>query len=122
MTTSALVSWFVDMRPKQAQKWMRRRSLGSVRFVLVYGLLVFGGAISIWNSALIYVFDHRFRAEMTQAGLSLPEVSPPDFVLHVILPVCGICLAGGVVFGALMWWLMEWQYRRYQCKSGAVSA
>ena len=122
MTASAVLTWFVEMRPKQAQKWMHRRSIGPVRFILIYGLALFGGLMAIWNSVLFYVLDRRFHAQMRQAGLSLPQLSPLEFLRHFVFPAGGICLAGGAVFGSLMWWLMEWQYKRYQRKSGAANA
>ncbi len=75
------------MNQKQRAKWERTRAKGMWRFVLLYGVLCWGGFAIIATSTLIYGWDK----------------------LSLVAP---IYLVAGFVFGLFCWFIGEYKYRK----------
>ncbi len=75
------------MNQKQRAKWECTRAKGMWRFVLLYGVVGWGGVAIIATSTLIYGWN------------KLSFVAP-------------IYLVAGFVFGLLCWFIGEYKYRR----------
>jgi hypothetical protein len=110
MTAQRLLSLLMDLRPRQARRWSKFRSRGRRWFILVDGLLGFGGVMAGLSVIGIYFLHHHYDAT---TGFPV-AASPPDLIYRVVLPVVGIAFLDGLVVGIAMWYYMEWAYRRYQ--------
>jgi hypothetical protein len=80
----------------RAERWVRGRwpairTRGFARFVLVRGLLTWGGIMAI---AMIVMTTLRL-------GLDHPRL---PLLLGIAVPLCAI---GGLVWGVLTWWVNE---------------
>lgn len=75
------------MNQKQRAKWARTRTKGMWRFVLLYGILCWGGGMIIATSTLIYGWGK----------------------LSIIVP---IYLVAGLVVGLACWFVGEYKYRK----------
>lgn len=74
-------------------KWEKTRKIGVLRYVLVYGVLFWGGLSGVLFS-LMKVLTKPSVAFLSTVTYALP-----------------IFMVGGIVFGAFMWRVTEWQYR-----------
>ena len=81
------------------QKWQRLRAHGFAHFVLVRGVLGWGGSMFLVFAVLSVVFAASFDAKL----------SLPDVLLRVGLP----CLVGGFGWGIVTWYGNEWLYRKH---------
>jgi hypothetical protein len=85
------------------------------KFVLLKGLVLFGG---IWSLFLL-VLTHRNEAKIRDLGvMSAPELMELTSRLRIHAVAYG--LAAGLVWGLATWWLSEATYRRL--KRRAVTA
>lgn len=75
------------MNQKQRAKWERTRAKGMWRFVLLYGVVGWGGLTLIATSTLFYGWD------------KLSRVTP-------------IYLGAGFAFGLFCWFIGEYKYRK----------
>lgn len=114
MTSGRLASFFLDLRPRQVERWARLRSRGKIRFILVQGVLLYGGMLGLLFSAQAYLFDRHLQKTFAVAGLRPLPDTLQGLLLHLILPIFGMALGIGLLFGVAMWHLMEWLYRRRQ--------
>ena len=80
--------------PGQLAKWERIRGRGAVAFVLVYGVLAWGGLFGL-------LFPLVFTAAMGQL----------DRIGRAYALTIPLALIGGVVWGSAMWFVAE---RKYQ--------
>ena len=113
MTAADLLSFFVDLRPRQARRWSRLRSRGPLWFILVDGVLWFGGFMAVLALIGVYFLNRQFQASRELLAWH-PVSHQPDLVVRVILPIVGIAVVDGLLCGVLMWYYMEWAYRRHQ--------
>jgi uncharacterized membrane-anchored protein len=81
-----------EMNQKQKEKWERTRSKGMWRFVLLYGVVLFGGLMIVVNSVLNMMLR-------TFGNINL---------FYTVL----IYLPSGFVFGLAVWLVGEYMYRR----------
>ena len=82
------------MNQKQRAKWERIRAKGMWRFVLVYGVLWWGGFMIIATS--IYgLFFRRLSYSLDDFSITVPAL-----------------LVGGFVFGLACWFVGEYKYQR----------
>jgi uncharacterized membrane-anchored protein len=86
------------MNQKQRAKWEQTRSRGMWRFVLLYGILIFGGAMIIVTS-----------------GYSMMIGTFASNNLRLTVPVF---LVSGFVFGMALWLVGEYMYRKSSQQSG----
>ena len=75
------------------RKWEKTRKIGFLRYVLVYGVLFWGGLSGVLFSVM------KVLTEPSIAFLSSVTYALPIFMV------------GGIFFGASMWRVREWQYR-----------
>ncbi|HYN62960.1 MAG TPA: hypothetical protein VES36_00030 [Candidatus Limnocylindrales bacterium] len=85
------------MSDRRAQGWGRLRQRGQLRFILVHGVVVWGGATAVITAAFSALIGSE-RAFVEQLGINL----------------IGFPLAGGIVYGPLVWATAEYQYERWQ--------
>jgi uncharacterized membrane protein YedE/YeeE len=78
------------MNQKQQVRWERTRAKGMWRFVLIYGVLIWGGSMCIVTSLLATVINGRDN-------------------LTIRVPVF---LVSGLVFGFGCWFVGEYLYRK----------
>ena len=81
------------MRPKETELWSRQRTRGRLRFVLVKGVLLFGG-LSLALEAAMLSFTPYFQP-----------------VFSRLLLVLGVFALMGAVFGLLGWEIFEFWFR-----------
>lgn len=79
------------MRHKDFQRWLKIRSRGLRRYVLVQGVLLYGLPMFVIMSVLL----HREGQPLWLLGVSLL-----------------LWLLGGALFGWLLWRVNEWRFRR----------
>lgn len=82
-----------EMSSKEALLWGRIRSKGKSRFLLIYGVLLFGGGYCLLDVLISAVLR--------------PEISLADYFLFTAAG--GV--VGGLIFGYLNWRILEWRYR-----------
>ncbi len=88
MTLGARQRWLLE-------RWPAIRARGATRFVLVRGVLMWGGIMAAFLAVMVSM----------QLGLQHPRL---PLLLALSLPLCAI---GGAVWGALTWWINERIYR-----------
>ena len=82
------------MNHKQRAKWEKVRAGGMWRYVLIYGVLYWGGVMIVGTS--IYNFFFRpYRFSLNELKFSVP-----------------VFLVGGLLFGLFGWLVSEHQYRK----------
>ena len=82
------------MKQKEKEKWERTRSKGIGRFVLLYGIVGFGGLMITAHSVSEYlIFSKRFDGLL--------------FTYRV-----GLGLLCGLIWGLVMWSVGERRYRK----------
>ena len=77
------------------ERWPAIRARGFVRFVLVRGLLAYGGIMAVAIAVMVTL----------TLGASHPRL---PILLGIALPLCA---AGGLLWGALTWWINERLFR-----------
>lgn len=91
----------------RADHWERTRAEGMAKFVLLKGLVLMGGIMSLF----FLVVTFRNVGRIRDAGLiSAPALVELTHHLQIISVACG--LAGALVGGVVAWWLSEAAYRR----------
>ena len=86
------------MSQKQQVWWSRVRRLGMLRFVLLYGVLGWGGlSAAIW---IVWMWLSATKEYFARTFFSQPLM----FVIAVVL--------GGLTFGFLLWHVNEIRYRQ----------
>jgi thiol:disulfide interchange protein len=89
-----------DWTPRDVADWEKIRSKGLLRFVLGYGLVLFGGIMFIVLGATATLI----RWNRAQAASLISEL--------VIIAV--ICLSGGLVNSLVTWAVEEKLYQKYK--------
>ena len=85
---------------KQIAKWEAIRAKGERRFILFWGILVFGSISFVAAVALDFLM-RRYDKPLWSWLL--------DFALDLVI----VSLIGGVIYGWVIWRFMEWRYARY---------
>jgi hypothetical protein len=91
-----------ELTPQQRSRWERIRMGGRRRFVLIWGLLVFGVGLYILSGLLWYLVNPEGNQYITNRHWL--KVEAAVFVLHLI---------GGALFGLLVWWHTEREFLKY---------
>jgi hypothetical protein len=111
--TRQLASFFLDLRPRQLNRWLRLRARGPLWFVTVHGVLLFGFPVTALTSGFNYVLFRRFLNSMRAAfGPSFAEPTSTASY-RLVAQLVGIAIVGGLLFGIILWFLMESLYRRH---------
>jgi hypothetical protein len=98
-----------------ADRWERTRLEGMAKFILLRGLVLFGGVVSLF----LLVLQLRIEGRIRGLGLmSTPELAMLTHRLEIDAVVYG--LAAGLVWGVLTWWLSEASYRRQKRRAKTV--
>jgi len=92
----------LHMNPRQAERWAHKRSCGPYRFVLVQGVLLFGGALLVLWAAMVWL------TASTEYFVSLFLSQPMRLVAVVSLV--------GAAWGLVVWNYCEFRFRRTQRK------
>ena len=91
------------MNAKEAERWARKRTRGRLRFILFYGVLLFGGAfLPLW-AAMLWLTVSREYFQLV-------------FFSRAVYLIAVVALAGAV-WGFLMWETFEFRFRRYTQKT-----
>jgi hypothetical protein len=106
------VVWLQSGTPRQLARWERERSKGPRHFILYRGLFMFGGYMWVMLTLSSFFQTRRLKYIMDQMPGSHSAFIPVHFFFQLLVPTTAICIGGGVVFGAVVWRLAEWQYRR----------
>ena len=77
------------------ERWPAIRARGFARFVLVRGLLTYGGIMAVLVGVMVTL----------TLGTSHPRL---PLLLGIAIPLCAI---GGLIWGALTWWVNERLFR-----------
>ncbi|QNP40486.1 hypothetical protein [Lysobacter solisilvae (ex Woo and Kim 2020)] len=84
-----------DKQRQLLERWPAIRARGAARFVLVRGVLMWGGLMTAFLAVMVSL----------QLGLHHPRL---PLLLAIAVPLCAI---GGAVWGALTWWINERIFR-----------
>ncbi len=84
------------MSGKESQRWERIRGRGEVLFVLISGVLAFGGFVFVFSTCSAMLIFHRHLDAALVAEQALT------------------CLVVGFFFGVIIWYLEESRYRARQ--------
>jgi hypothetical protein len=99
-----------------ADRWERTRAEGMAKFVLLKGLVLFGGIASLVFLVLTFRNVRRIR----DLGLvSAPELVGLTHRLEINAVAYG--LAAGLVWGLVTWWVSEATYRRLKRRPDTVA-
>ena len=92
------------MSPNRARWWRRVRSSGLLRFVVVRGILFWACGTFVLATLVMFLIGdgQRFIAH---------NVSRPFITV-------GALVVGGGLWGVFVWYLTEWEYRRFVAKNG----
>ena len=82
------------MKPAQVAKWEKTRARGRTRFIVVYGVLLWGLSTA---ALMTLVFAVQGQDDWLLRGL----------FIFVLFP-----LIGGPMFGLFLWWWTERRYSR----------
>ncbi|KQY52188.1 hypothetical protein [Lysobacter sp. Root494] len=77
------------------EQWPAIRARGFARFVLVRGLLTYGGSMAVAIAVMVTL----------TLGTDHPRL---PMLLGIAMPLCAI---GGLLWGALTWWVNERLFR-----------
>jgi len=88
------------MNQKQRAKWELTRSKGMWRFVLLYGVLIFGGVMIIAESG--------YSMMIGTFGYKNLKLTAPIF------------LVSGFVFGLALWLVGEYMYRKSSSNDASI--
>lgn len=80
------------------ERWAKLRAMGSVKFVLIWGVLIWGGTNGLVISGVRWAMTGR----------------PPSAILFGASFT--VCLLGGVLFGTFLWSRNERTYRAEMSK------
>jgi len=89
------------MKPLEVERWERARRKGGPRFVLIWGVVIYGGGLFLSRVVQLLMAN--------AAGLRMGQ----------ILDLFVWCAVGGLLFGTVMWRLLEWRYKRAKARGGA---
>ena len=92
LATYFSTSWNLE----SASRWEKTRSKGKVNFVLIRGLLFFGGLMFVTAAVSQFLWGH--------------------FTWQSVSPYLFSCPIVGIVWGMLMWNHLEAGYRSYQSR------
>ena len=87
---------------RQLARWGRIRAGGRTRFVLIWGVLVFGIGLYLLSDGLWYLLNPD--GNLFNSSQHWLKVEASAFVLHLV---------GGVLFGLLVWWYSEREYVKH---------
>ena len=89
---------------KNIKAWEATRAKGKWHFILIKGVLIWGGLMFLGMGLLYPYLRHSTRA----------------FTLHMLAINAVVYLIGGFVFGALVWLLAERNYAKRQRPLGNI--
>jgi hypothetical protein len=93
------------MNPKQRQKWAKIRMLGKFRYVLGYGILLWGIPTGLCYAVLTTLTDNGFSLFRVLSSPLLRQLFVAKLIISLILfPICGCVLA---------WWLWHYWEKKY---------
>ena len=89
-----------DWTPRDIADWEKIRSRGLLRFVLVYGLALFGGLLFLLlGGAATLIRWHKAQT---------------DNLISELIVIALICLLGGLVNSLVTWFAEEKLYQKYK--------
>jgi len=91
-----------EWTPRDVADWEKIRSRGLRRFVLHYGMLLFGGILFVLLGGAVILF----ALDKTHVASLLPQ----------LVVIALICAAGGLLNSLLTWTVEERMYRKYKQK------
>jgi hypothetical protein len=92
------LSW--SMTPARAEKWQKTREKGKSRYVFLFGVLWWGGFMTIFMSFFQY--------------LTRPEKF--DWIQNLLINLV-VYMIGGFLFGVCTWSMAEKQYLKFREKN-----
>lgn len=101
--------WWDRLMRIDEKRWEKQRRMGLFGFVLVWGVGAFGFGTGIPAMTMLLMVEGIDRLQSYYGWWGLVGI----WLLGVLTSA-----SGGVVWGALMWWCMEWMYKRQLRKSG----
>ena len=95
-----MIKKLFDWTPRDIADWEKIRSKGLPRFILRYGLMLFGGILFILLSATAALLAWN----QARAASMIPE----------LVAIALICFVGGLVNSLVTWVVEEKNYRKYK--------
>ena len=84
-------------RQERIEKWSRTRQMGMVKYIFYFGIIGWGLVTGVMWGVLMSLMD----------GFSFTSDNLRTFIVGMIIfPI------GGILFGAVMWWWSEREYRK----------
>jgi hypothetical protein len=85
-----------NMNTKQRLRWEKSRTLGPLRFILLYGVLGWGVSTGVLFSILFTMLGASTNTLGAVALLAVPAFA-----------------VGGLAWGGIMWIAGEWEYQKH---------
>ena len=107
------------MKPMEFARWEVSRSRGFRHFVLTYGLLKCGTiflVLGLFSMLLAFVDARRVTTEIGWTTLKFTDYLA--ILLRFSPRLLLFAVGGGVLFALVMWYAMEYLYRRAQQSGG----
>lgn len=89
------------MEDKHFKKWEKRRKMGPLRFILVYGL-AWGTCVVILHYAMTFVANLVWGPDSYGVQLSIDDLTMRF----------GAAVFGGLIWSGVMWLVFEARFRR----------
>lgn len=91
---------FFNWTPQDVADWEKIRSKGLLRFILSYGLLLFGGTLFVLLAGATAILVWK----KDEAATLIPWL--------VVIALA--CLLGGLLNSLITWWVEERMYRKFK--------
>lgn len=93
------------MNPQQRQKWAQIRRMGKYRYLLVYGILLWGVPVALCYAVATTLVDNGFSIQPVLSSPLLRRLFVAKvFISLLLFPVGGSGVA---------WWLWEYYEKKY---------
>ena len=93
------------MNPKQREKWARIRRLGKLRYMIIYGIVLWGLPVAVLYVFITTFLDNNFSIQQVlQSALLRRLFFAKLFISLTLFPTCGF---------AVSWWLWDYNEKKY---------
>jgi hypothetical protein len=102
---------YLQLTPQQIERWTAVRARGATHFILVRGVVFFGGFFAVASSCAAYLEARALRGTIRQAFPAAADPAP-SFLAQVLPFGIGFSLVAGLLFGIIVWLVQNWLVRQ----------
>ncbi|HEX3534233.1 MAG TPA: hypothetical protein VHT23_08425 [Gemmatimonadaceae bacterium] len=94
---------------KSRERWLQIEAKGMKRFVLIRGLVGWGGLMAV----AFMIVDYFHWKRLADAGVFSSEEAHAIYLSGMSVGIA-ICLVGGLAFGIITWWAIRLMWRIHE--------